>query len=549
MTLIKPFLLAAGAALALSAQAQAPFQLVPFASGFSEPVAIENAGDERLFVVEKRGAIQILDARGNRLSTPFLDIDPQVSSGSERGLLGLAFHPNYSSNGYFYVNYTNNSGNTVVSRFTRSALNPNQADPASEQIVLIVTQPFSNHNAGDLDFGPDGYLYIPLGDGGSAGDPGNRSQTRTNLLGKVLRIDVDGGSPYAIPPDNPFVGDPSYAPEIWALGLRNPWRCSFDPQTGDFWIADVGQDLWEEINVQPASSPGGENYGWRCYEGNVAYNTSGCSAASAYDFPVFVYPHNFSTGGFSVTGGEVYRGSGNPSLDGRYFFCDYLSGNWWSLRPNGLGGYITDSYGAVLSLVSTFGSDYEGELYVARLTTGEIFKLVEPCQAGSKVTGLDALVLSSSSVNVGWDPLPNVQGYQINGRVAGPGGFAKIITTSTNRNISGLIPGTSYEWFVRARCQDLTVTLDSDLKSFSMPVLRAYPALEVLQDGTAWYFDADAAGTWRLFDLMGREVLSQVQTEGRNRIPSEWLGSGLYILSSSQADGSQRTAVLSMPVW
>ncbi len=529
---------------ALGIQAQAPFQLQPFASGFSEPVAIENAGDERLFVVEKRGAIQILDARGNKLATPFLDIDPQVSTGSERGLLGLAFHPDYASNGYFYVNYTNNAGNTVISRFTRSALNPNQANPASELVILTVTQPFSNHNAGDLDFGPDGYLYIPLGDGGSAGDPGNRSQNRTNLLGKVLRIDVDGASPYAIPPDNPFVGDPTYAPEIWALGLRNPWRCSFDPQTGDFWIADVGQNEWEEINVQPASSTGGENYGWRCYEGNATYNTSGCSGASAYDFPVYVYPHNFSTGGLSVTGGEVYRGSGNPSLDGRYFFCDYLSGNWWSLRPDGVGGYTLDTYGALLSVVSTFGTDYEGELYVAQLTTGQIFKLVEPCQAGSRVTGLDAQVLSSGSVNVGWDPLPNAQGYQINGRVAGPGGFAKIITTANTRNIGGLTPGTSYEWFVRARCQDLTVTEDSELRNFSTPLLREYPELQVLQDGTSWYFDAEAQGTWRLFDLMGREVLSQQQTEGRNSVLIGNLASGLYILSSTQADGSQRSAVV-----
>ncbi|MCB0551885.1 MAG: PQQ-dependent sugar dehydrogenase, partial [Phaeodactylibacter sp.] len=220
--------------------AQPSLQLEVFASGFSLPVDIAHAGDGRLFIVEKAGRIRIIDSDGSILPQPFLDIDARVNSlASERGLLGLAFHPDYTDNGYFFVNYTNNSGDTRISRFSVSAGNANQADPNSERILLEVDQPFNNHNAGDLNFGPDGYLYIGLGDGGSADDPGNRAQNRQNLLGKMLRIDVDNGDPYSIPEDNPFAFDDFTLDEIWAIGLRNPWRFSFDRLTGALWIADV----------------------------------------------------------------------------------------------------------------------------------------------------------------------------------------------------------------------------------------------------------------------------------------------------------------------
>ncbi|MBI1191773.1 MAG: cadherin [Bacteroidetes bacterium] len=537
-------LFAAALLVGSSLHAQPNFTLQPFASGLSEPVDITNAGDDRLFIVEKRGAIQILNARGAKIPTPFLDIDPQVSTGSERGLLGMAFHPEYATNGYFYVNYTNNAGNTVISRFTRSALNPNVADPASEVILLTVTQPFSNHNAGDLNFGPDGYLYIALGDGGSFGDPGNRSQTKTNLLGKVLRIDVDSGSPYGIPADNPFVGDPTYAPEIWALGVRNPWRCSFDALTGDYWIADVGQDDWEEVNVQPASSTGGENYGWRCYEGDEPYNLSGCSSIGTYDFPVFVYPHNFTTGGISITGGYVYRGIGNPSLYGKYLFCDYLSGNWWALEDNGSGGYIITPYGNVQSLISTFGEDAENELYAANLSTGQIYKIVENCNAGSIVTGLDAIVLGPNSVSLAWDALPNADGYQINGRAVGAPNFSKIQTTATQRSVNILTASTNYEWFVRARCNDLSITAPSTLKNFSTPALRQAVALQVLQDGQQLYFDAPASGQWMLHDLAGRLVRQGQTLEGRNPVSTQQLPDGLYVLSTQTETGQYRSALV-----
>src|SRR5687767_4865131 len=263
-----PLLLAI--ALPLFAQTVA---LQPVVSGLTEPVAIAHAQDNRLFIVLQAGQIVIWNGT-SLLQTSFLDIRSLVSSGGERGLLGLAFHPDYSQNGFFFVNYTDRSGNgdTVVARYSVSAADPNRADPASARTLLVIDQPFSNHNGGQLQFGPDRYLYIGMGDGGSGGDPQNFAQNRAQLLGKILRIDVDSGNPYGIPPTNPFVGLSGMRPEIWAQGMRNPWRFSFDSITGDLWIADVGQGDVEEIDFQPASSRGGENYGWRIKEGSSCFN-------------------------------------------------------------------------------------------------------------------------------------------------------------------------------------------------------------------------------------------------------------------------------------
>ncbi len=356
-------------------------QLVELADGFSLPVDIASAGDDRLFVVEQDGAIQIVLTDGTRLETPFLDIDPIVNSqGSERGLLGLAFHPDYDNNGYFFVNYTaNGNGATRVSRFSVTPDNPNQADPNSELILMTVGQPFSNHNGGGLKFGPDGYLYIGLGDGGSANDPGNRSQNPQELLGKMLRIDVDNvpaGQNYGIPADNPYV-DPNdgILDEIWSLGLRNPWRFSFDRLTGDLWIADVGQNEVEEVHYQPADSDGGENYGWRCYEGSEPFNTSNCGPASDYVFPVSEYNHNQ---GCSITGGFVYRGCNYPAIYGAYVFVDYCSGVFFTTRPDGNGGWITETLNNLNNFQYTsFGQDANGELYVTAHSQGRIFRLTE----------------------------------------------------------------------------------------------------------------------------------------------------------------------------
>ena len=381
--------------------AQPSIALQSVGSGFTKPVDIANAGDSRLFIVEQDGIIRILNTDGT--NSVFLNINPRVNSnGSEQGLLGLVFHPNYALNGYLYVNYINNDGDTRISRFSRHPLNSNLAVPSSEMILLTIDQPFSNHNGGDLAFGPDGYLYIGMGDGGSGGDPGNRAQDITNLLGKMLRIDVDNGSPYSSPPSNPYVGITG-ADEIWSSGLRNPWRFSFDRLTNDMWIADVGQGAWEEIDFQPAASAGGENYGWRCYEGNHTYNTSACTLTDPFVFPIYEYPHDFLTGGFVVTGGFVYRGSQYPELNGYYIFCDYATGNFWMTAPDGNGGWITTKQSLVHAEISSFGEGSDGELYAANLGNGQIYQVQQLCTApvlSFNVTNADAPGVSNGAIDL-----------------------------------------------------------------------------------------------------------------------------------------------------
>ena len=320
------------------------------------------------FVVEQRGTVRVL--RGGRLlPAPFLDISARISSGGERGLLSIAFHPDYSDNGYFYVDYTDKGGNTVISRFSVSA-NPDVADPGSEKPILNIPQPFANHNGGLVMFGPDGMLYIGMGDGGSGGDPYGNGQDRGTLLGDLLRIDVDHGDPYAIPADNPFVGQPGMRGEIWAWGLRNPWRFAFDRETGLLYIADVGQNAWEEIDVVPSASPG-LNFGWNIMEGNHCYPGGACSSAGLVA-PALEYSH---AEGCSVTGGFVYRGRAIPELAGHYFYADYCSG--WVRSFRYAGGKIAESrewdlgnIGRVLS----FGEDSRGEMYVLS-DSGKVFRL------------------------------------------------------------------------------------------------------------------------------------------------------------------------------
>lgn len=366
--------------------------LSTFASGLTKPVSLAHAGDSRLFVVEQAGIIKVIQANGTVLGTPFLNITDRVDdSNNEEGLLGLVFHPDYASNGYFYVNYTNTTASvrrTRISRFQVTA-NPDVADPNSEQILFTITDPDWNHNAGDIHFGPDDYLYIPMGDGGGGGDTSNNAQNMTLLLGKIIRIDVNqgpGSAPdcvgqgtgnYTIPNDNPFInGAGGTCDEIWAVGLRNPWRSSFDLWTGDLWIGDVGQGNWEEVDFQPVYSDGGENYGWRCYEGNHAYNTSGCGPMGNYVFPVFEYDH--SAGRCSLTGGYVYRGSQYPALFGRYVLTDYCSGHFWDIAPDGQGGWITTQHNNLTGFGrSAFGQDVNGALFVANQSANTVQRLVE----------------------------------------------------------------------------------------------------------------------------------------------------------------------------
>ncbi len=341
------------------------------------PVAITHAGDSRLFITQQIGTVVIWD--GTRmLSTPFLDIRNLVSSGGERGLLSVAFHPQYATNGFFFVNYTNTNGNTVIARYHVSA-DPNRADPASARQILFIEQPFANHNGGQLQFGPDGYLYIGMGDGGSGGDPGNRAQSLSTLLGKMLRIDVDSDT-YRSPVTNPFMNNTAARPEIWAYGMRNPWRFSFDRATGDLWIADVGQGDWEEIDFQPRASIGGENYGWRRMEGTHCFNPpSNCDTGNLV-LPVIEYDH--SNGACSVTGGYVYRGAAFPRLQGMYIYGDYCNGKIWGAMRTGSTVTVRELLDTQF-LISTFGEDVNGELYVGN-HSGSVFRVVDTLPLNSK---------------------------------------------------------------------------------------------------------------------------------------------------------------------
>jgi len=340
-----------------------------FKSGFTNPVDIQNAGDDRLFIVEKGGIIKILNADATINPVPFLNITNIVSSSGERGLLGLAFHLNYANNGYFFIHYSDNSGDTQIARYTVDGSDPDIADPASALLILDADQPYSNHNGGCIQFGEDGFLYIGLGDGGSGGDPENRSQNLQTFMGKMLRIDIDntdGGNNYAIPVDNPFISNPNALNEIWAYGLRNPWRFSFDSETNELWIADVGQNQIEEIN-RVANTAAGLNYGWRCYEGSQAYNTSGCPDPSELTFPVAEYNHSV---GYSITGGYVYHGSIYSDIQDLYFFADL----------NGLIGTVDNdnnlvNHGNFGGTWVSFGEDINGEVYIADLS-GSIYKII-----------------------------------------------------------------------------------------------------------------------------------------------------------------------------
>lgn len=337
------------------------FTWSPIVSGLNRPVDVQSAfdGSGRLFIVEKYGAIRIFKD-GLLYNQPFLNIDERVNDDSnEMGLLGLAFHPEYESNGYFYVNYTGAGGHTRISRFQAVG---DLADPNSEQVLMVIDQPYPNHNGGAVVFGPDGYLYLGIGDGGLAGDPHKNGQDISSLLGKVLRIDVNSGSPYSIPADNPFGN------EVWAYGLRNPWRMSFDRATGDLWIGDVGQNQYEEIDYLPAGSPGGANFGWSVMEGFHGYDGA---PQPGLLLPAVEYSHDF---GCSVTGGYVYRGS-LPEWNGVYIYGDYCSGIIWGLILSN-GQWQAQALFEAGMKITAFGEDESGELYLAS-DNGSVYNLTK----------------------------------------------------------------------------------------------------------------------------------------------------------------------------
>jgi glucose/arabinose dehydrogenase len=345
------------------------------ASGLASPVDLKSApGDRsRLFVVEQGGRIQIL-RNGQIAPQPFLDIAERISAGGERGLLGLAFHPHYAENGRFFVNYTDPNGNTHIAEFHVSS-NPDVADAGSERTILFVEQPFANHNGGGLAFGNDGMLYAGLGDGGSAGDPLGNGQNLRTRLGKMLRLDVDRAG--FVPPDNPFVSTPGAMPEIWAFGLRNPWRFAFDPVTGDLYIGDVGQDSFEEVDVGSAARHGGENYGWNIMEGTHCFGSSSCNQAGL-TLPVLDYGHD--GGSCAVTGGVVYRGCRIPGYAGTYFYGDFCSAFVRSFRLQS-GEAVeqrdwTSALGVGVGQISSFGVDADGEIYIVDYSDGEVYEVV-----------------------------------------------------------------------------------------------------------------------------------------------------------------------------
>lgn len=421
-----------------------------FATGIDYPGV-----GELLYIVEQRGVILVsVDGGAPQV---FLDIDSQVtnvSGNDERGLLGFALHPDFVSNGQYFVNYTQAiGGETTISRFTIAGGDPTDGNEASEEILLEIDQPFANHNGGWMGFSPiDGYLYISTGDGGSGGDPGNRAQNINVLLGKMLRIDPDGGAPYGIPADNPFVGVAG-EDEIWSYGLRNAWRCSFDRENGDLWIADVGQGQWEEIDYEPAQTPG-RNYGWRLLEGFECYNPStNCDPGGVTTLPIHVYSHAV---GFSVTGGYVYRGSAAPALIGHYFFADFLTNRIWTLTYDGDNAVVTDRTNELdppdgsLTSISSFGEDADGELLFCKRgssITGQIWRLAPnasdvPDQQPAAVS----LLLRLDSAN----PFQDRLDFRIAQQEEGP--IEVRVLTADGRQIRALAPVTTsagerhYSW-------------------------------------------------------------------------------------------------------
>jgi len=460
------------------------------ATGFSSPVGVYDCNDGRMFVLEKdAGDIEILDANWGNVGK-FLDLTGTISTGGERGLLGMAFHPDYQNNGYFYLNYTNTSGNTVIARYSVSG-NANVADAASALILLTINQPYGNHNGGHIAFGPDGYLYIGMGDGGSGNDPVNSGQTGTTLLGKMLRIDVDGsenGNNYAIPDDNPFVNDPEALDEIWDTGLRNPWKFSFDSQTGDLWIADVGQNAWEEINYAPAGI-GGHNYGWRCYEGNeVNPNVSPCNefGPGVLTFPAFAFSQN-DFGFCSITGGIRYRGSEYPGMFGHYVFSDYCSGRLYSMTQDENQNWNPTQIrpSPTFGIVMFYENDL-GQVFYAHINNGGIYKIIDNCGSYDpfiESTGNGSLSASSSpgynAVNYWWYK----DGLLIDGANAASyapaetGSYYCVIennegcsreSNAINWLVTGGVPGCTYQ---NADNYNIDAEADDGSCTFSAPVV------------------------------------------------------------------------------
>lgn len=531
----RSFFLAAALGLAiLPAGAQNPveLQLVPWAGGLSQVVDLAHAGDDRLFAARRHGVISIIRDSADVAVTPFLDLSAQVNdAGGEQGLLGLAFDPDYAANGFFYVHYTADTG-TGFSRISRWHVSPDPdlADTASEQVLYEWPQPYENHNGGDLDFGPDGMLYITFGDGGSGGDPLNNAQDLSDPLGDIIRIDVsDPDTTWTVPADNPWaaLGNDTL-PEIWASGLRNPFRFGFDRLTGDVWIGDVGQNSWEEVDHWPGGDHSGPNFGWRCYEGDAPFDTAGCQDSSTYVFPASVH-ENVADGGTwcSSIGGRVYRGTVFPRLQGRYIHTDYCAGEFWMLTPDGQGGWLEE-----LGLASgeqgfaVIAEDQAGELYAGDTNDGQVYRIVDRCPMDPPTIGFDGGMLTSTAANTyQWyldgDPINGATGQtwapSVNGLYFVVGGFAngcELRSDSIQLLTIGLAEGEGGE----------------DLRVFPQP---AADALVV-----AWTPTVPDA-RWRLTDAVGRELMQGPWPARSDRMQLDLHGvpPGMVLLRITDAHG------------
>lgn len=492
-------------------------ELREIASGLGDVVTDiqQPPGDARLFAVLRDGRVLIL--RSGAPAT-FLDIRARVVSGGERGLLGLAFPPDFAGKRYFYVNYTGAGGHTVISRF-RLGADPDRADPASETVLLTIAQPFANHNGGQIRFGPDGHLYVGTGDGGSGGDPQNNAQNPRSPLGKLLRYDSETDPARLVPPaDNPFAGNPAFDPAVWALGLRNPWRFSWDRLTGDFWVADVGQNRAEEVNFRPAASAGGENYGWNLMEGLQCFQP-GCNPAGLI-LPVFEYGR---AAGCSVTGGFVYRGGAVPALRGQYLYGDFCTARIWGLRPEG-GGFVNREWLRAPAGVTTFGEDNQGEIYVGT-AGGGVYRIAPGPDAAATV-----LAVANAASFVPGLVAGSIASAFIAGVIETEGviGAASIPLPATLGGVSVTVDGRAAPLYGVAR------TPAGEQVNFQVPFETAGPdrATVVVRRGevsTAPFEAALVAAQPGIFTLDGTAALA-VRADGNRLVTAaEPLAAGEYI--------------------
>ena len=515
---------------------------------FSNALDLQNAGDgsNRLFAVERDGRIKVFQNQTNVNTTKlFLDITDRVTAGGETGLLGLAFHPNFENNGYFYVNYTApNPLHTVISRFQVSASNPDSADKNSELILLTYNQPYSNHNGGCVAFGNDGYLYISAGDGGSGGDPQGNAQNITKLLGKIIRIDVNNPQPplnYGIPSDNPFVDSTNVnvRKEIFAWGMRNAWRFSFDPNTGWLWAGDVGQDSYEEVDI----IQNGKNYGWRCYEGNHPYNLSGCNGV--YEPPIWEYSHSL---GYSITGGYVYRGQNVPELYGKYIYGDYGTAKVWSIEYDGVNPAVNTLITTAAGSITSFGVDENKELYLVSFN-GKIYRFI-PTIVPVELVSFTATIVDNK-VKLDWFTATetNNSGFEIQ-RSKNGSDYQTIFFiggngTTTNRNVYSYIDESVNfgVYYYRLKQIDFDGTIEY-LKAVSVDLglpktfmlEQNYPNPFNPRTKIKWQSPISGWQTIKIYDLLGNEVATLV---------NEFVEAGNHEVEFNTGEGSRQLTLTS----